>query len=117
VLELPFTLILASRVFKSGMGPREWGSILAMTAGLAGLLYFLSPTAGRSDEVRLYIWLIGIGANLALVGVLVLWGRLDPHRFRRHHPKWHDGLRGENRTWDRLARSTPRNIRMRLWSW
>ena len=78
VLELPFTLILASRVFKSGMGPREWGSILAMTAGLAGLLYFLSPTAGRSDEVRLYIWLIGIGANLALVGVLVLWGRRGP---------------------------------------
>ena len=78
VLELPFTLILASRVFKSGMGPQEWGSILAMTAGLAGLLYFLSPTAGRSDEVRLYIWLIGIGANLALVGVLVLWGRRGP---------------------------------------
>ena len=43
--------------------------------------------------------------------------RLDPHRFRRHHPKWHDGLRGENRKWDRLARSTPRNIRTRLWSW
>ena len=39
------------------------------------------------------------------------------HRFRRHHPKWHDGLRGENRKWDRLARSTPRNIRTRLWSW
>ncbi len=42
---------------------------------------------------------------------------LDPHRFRRHHPKWHDGLRGENRKWDRLARSTPGNIRTRLWSW
>lgn len=42
---------------------------------------------------------------------------VDPHRFRRHHPKWHDGLRGENRKWDRLARSTPRNIRTRLWSW
>jgi len=42
---------------------------------------------------------------------------LDPHRFRRHHPKWHDGLRGENRKWDRLARSTPRSIRTKLWSW
>ena len=42
---------------------------------------------------------------------------LDPHRFRRHHPKWHDGLRGENRKWDRLARSTPRSIRTRPWSW
>ena len=45
------------------------------------------------------------------------WLYVDPHRFRRHHPKWHDGLRGENRKWDRLARSTPRNIRTRLWSW
>ena len=43
--------------------------------------------------------------------------QVDPHRFRRHHPKWHDGLRGENRKWDRPVRSTPRNIRMRLWSW
>jgi hypothetical protein len=42
---------------------------------------------------------------------------VDPYRFRRHHPKWHDGLRGENRKWDRRARSTPRNIRTRLLSW
>ena len=78
VLELPFTLILASRVFGSNMGPREWASTLAMTAGLAGLLYFLSPTPGRSDTVRPYVWLIGIGVNLALVGALVAWGRQGP---------------------------------------
>lgn len=54
----------------------------------------------------------GIAVALALTAL-----GLDPHRFRRHHPKWHDGLRGENRKWDRLARSTPRNIRTRLWSW
>ena len=41
---------------------------------------------------------------------------LDPHRFRRHHPKWHDGLRGENRKWDRLAEYT-QEIRTRLWIW
>jgi hypothetical protein len=34
--------------------------------------------------------------------------KAGPHRFRRHHPKWHDDLRGEKRKWDRLARSTPR---------
>ena len=28
---------------------------------------------------------------------------VDADRSRRHHPKWHDGLRGANRTWDRLA--------------
>jgi drug/metabolite transporter (DMT)-like permease len=78
VLELPLTLIIAARVFRSSMGGREWGSTLAMTAGLAGLLYFLSPTAGKSDQVQPYVWLIGIGVNLALVGALVAWGRRGP---------------------------------------
>ena len=36
VLELPATLILASRVFGSRMHGRERGSAAAMTAGLAG---------------------------------------------------------------------------------
>lgn len=78
VLELPLTLILASRVFGSNMGPREWASTLVMTAGLAGLLYFLAPTPSRSDTVRPYVWLIGIGVNLAVVGALVAWGRQGP---------------------------------------
>jgi drug/metabolite transporter (DMT)-like permease len=78
VLELPLTLILASRVFGSSMGRREWASTLAMTAGLAGLLSFLSPAPGRSDKVHPYVWLIGIGVNLAVVGALVAWGRQGP---------------------------------------
>jgi drug/metabolite transporter (DMT)-like permease len=79
VLELPLTLILAARVLGgSAMGKREWGSALAMTVGLAGLLSFLDPSAGRTDQVRPYVWIIGIGANLALVGVLMVWGRKGP---------------------------------------
>ena len=78
VLELPATLILASRVFGSRMHRREWGSALAMTAGLAGMLYFLSPSAGRPTGVRWYAWVIGIGINLAVVGALVMWGRRGP---------------------------------------
>ncbi len=79
VLELPLTLILAARVLgASAMGGREWGSTLAMTLGLAGLLYFLDPTAGRTDQVQLYVWLIGIGVNLALVLALAAWGRKGP---------------------------------------
>lgn len=78
VLELPATLILASLVFESRMRQREWASAVAMTAGLAGLLYSLSPSAGRSATVRWYIWLIGIGVNLAVAGVLVAWGRHGP---------------------------------------
>jgi drug/metabolite transporter (DMT)-like permease len=78
VLELPATLILASWVFRARMRRREWASTAAMTAGLAGLLYFLSPSAGRSTTVRWYIWLIGIGVNLAVVGTLIAWGRHGP---------------------------------------
>ena len=79
VIELPLTLILAARVLhSSGMGWREWGSTLAMTVGLAGLLYFLDPAPGRHGTVPSYVWILGIGANLALVGVLVAWGRNGP---------------------------------------
>lgn len=78
VLELPITLILASRVFGSRMRWREWATAVAMTAGLAGLLYFLSPSGGQSDSVPRNVWLIGIGANLALVGALVALARRGP---------------------------------------
>src|SRR6202000_714696 len=47
VLELPFTLILASRLFRQRLGLREWLPAAAMTAGLAGLLYLLAPFGGR----------------------------------------------------------------------
>jgi drug/metabolite transporter (DMT)-like permease len=78
VLELPVTLIIASRVFGSRMGWREWTAAVAMTASLAGLLYSLSPSAGRSAGVRWYTWAIGIGINLAVVGGLVAAGRRGP---------------------------------------
>src|SRR5689334_6017751 len=78
VLELPATLVLASRVFGSRMHRREWGSAAVMTVGLAGLLFFLSPSAGRPQGVRWYAWLIGIGVNLAAVAALVTWGRRGP---------------------------------------
>jgi drug/metabolite transporter (DMT)-like permease len=78
VLELPITLILASRVFGSRMRWREWASTIAMTAGLAGLLYFLSPSGGQSGALPLYGWIIGIGANLAVVAGLVALGRHGP---------------------------------------
>lgn len=78
VLELPATLILASRVFGSRMRKQEWGSAAAMTAGLAGLLYFLSPSAGRTEDIRWYIWVIAVGINLAFVAVMVACGRRGP---------------------------------------
>ncbi len=78
VLELPATLLLASRMFGSRLHGREWASIALMTASLAALLYSLSPSAGRSASPPWYVWVIGIGTNLAVVGVLVLLARRGP---------------------------------------
>src|ERR1700689_682434 len=75
VLELPLTLILASRVFGQQMRWQEWGFAAAMTSGLGGLLFRLAPSAGRNGHVHWYGWAFGISANVAVVGVLVLFGR------------------------------------------
>jgi protein-S-isoprenylcysteine O-methyltransferase Ste14 len=74
VLELPITLLLASRMFRAPMPGREWAATAAMTAALAALLYCLSPSAGRPGAVPWYAWITGIGVNLALVAVMVAWG-------------------------------------------
>jgi len=75
ILELPLTLIIASRMFGHHMRRREWLSSAAMSAGLGGLLFLLSPTAGRNGHVHWYGWVFGIMLNLVLVGMLVLFGR------------------------------------------
>ncbi len=83
VLELPLTLLLASRAFRVPLGWRELGPAAAMAAGLAGLLYALSPSSGRTSGLGWYVWVTGIGASLALVAALVAWARRDLARWRR----------------------------------
>ncbi|HVT67546.1 MAG TPA: DMT family transporter, partial [Trebonia sp.] len=61
VLELPATLLLATRVFGTRLHRREWGAAGAMAAGLAVLLFALSPSGGQPDSVRWYAWAAGIG--------------------------------------------------------
>jgi hypothetical protein len=46
-----------------------------MTASLGGLLFLLSPSAGRNGHVPWYGWALGISVTLALVGALVMAGR------------------------------------------
>jgi hypothetical protein len=75
VIELPATLLLASRVFGTSMRGREWAATVAMTAALAVMLYCLSPAGGRSGSVPWYAWLAGIGVNLAVVAAMTAWGR------------------------------------------
>jgi drug/metabolite transporter (DMT)-like permease len=78
VLELPVALVVSSRVFRQRLGRSEWLPAAGMTAGLGGLLYLLAPSAGRHVHVHWYVWLAGIGVNLALVGSLTAWARSRP---------------------------------------
>jgi len=78
VIELPATLLLATRVFHSRLHRREWGAATAMAGGLAVMLYALSPSGGRTQDVRWYVWAIGIGVNVAFVAAMVAWGRRGP---------------------------------------
>jgi drug/metabolite transporter (DMT)-like permease len=75
VTELPLTLLLASRVFRTPLRPREWLEISGMTCGLAGVLYFLSPSAGAQPHIPWQTWALGVGGNVAAVAVAVWCGR------------------------------------------
>lgn len=89
IIELPLTLVLAGLVFGEPLHTREWIAIAAMTAGLAGLLYFLAPEAGTSRGLSIWAWFAGIGANLAIIGLLVAAAR-----HRRATPVAASGLLG-----------------------
>jgi drug/metabolite transporter (DMT)-like permease len=75
VLELPFTLVLASWVFHTGLHHREWIAIAGMTAGLAVLLRALSPTGGDASGVPGRVWAIAIAATLTVVVGAAALGR------------------------------------------
>lgn len=72
VLELPFTLLLASVVFRTRLHAREWVAAAGMSAGLAALLYTLRPTGGDPNRVSLGSWLLGLVVTLLFAG-LFLW--------------------------------------------
>lgn len=82
VLELPFTLLLASRVFGGGMTRREWLAIAVMAAGLAALLSGLAPSDVDVAPAGLARWIMGLLVTLAVVALLVVLG-LRGHGSRR----------------------------------
>lgn len=74
VLELPLTLLVASRVFHKRLHRHEWLAIGGMTLGLIVLLYCLRPQAGDRSMSAIH-WVLGIGVTLAVVAGLVASGR------------------------------------------
>jgi drug/metabolite transporter (DMT)-like permease len=74
VLELAFTLMLASMVFRSRLHAREWTAIAGMTVGLASMLYALQPSGGNPARASTAGWATGIAVSLAVAGLFVAIG-------------------------------------------
>ncbi|HET9731482.1 MAG TPA: DMT family transporter [Acidimicrobiales bacterium] len=73
VLELPLTLVGASMVFRSARLRRlDWTAILVMTAGLAGLIYFLDPSGPVRHAVPAVTWIVGTAATAGAVAACVV---------------------------------------------
>jgi drug/metabolite transporter (DMT)-like permease len=75
-LELPMTLLLASRVFGHRLPPRSWLDILVMTGGMGLFLYSLHPFGGAAGAPHGPTWAWAAGATGGTVLVLAAAGSL-----------------------------------------
>ena len=82
VLELPFTLMLASLVFRARLHAREWTAAVGMSAGLAIFLIALRPSGGDPRHVTLVTWVLGLGFSLTIAGIFVWIGARHRHAAR-----------------------------------
>lgn len=74
VLELGFTLMLASVVFGSHLHAREWAAIAGMSIGLALLLFALQPRGGNPHGAPVVAWVIGIVLNVGIAAACTIGG-------------------------------------------
>jgi drug/metabolite transporter (DMT)-like permease len=71
-LEVPLTLLVASRVFKSPLGKPEWTGILIMTAGMIALVAILNPHPGDETNVSHATYVLAGGGTAATILALVI---------------------------------------------
>lgn len=74
-LEVPLTLLVASRVFQSRLGRTEWTGILVMTAGMIVFVAALAPRPGDATDVSHLLYIVAGGATAATIVALVLAGQ------------------------------------------
>ena len=70
-LEVPLTLLVASRVFRVRVGAAEWGGIWTMTLGMIALIAFLNPQPGDETDVSHTLYAVAGGGTAAFVLLLV----------------------------------------------
>jgi drug/metabolite transporter (DMT)-like permease len=71
-LEVPLTLLVASRVFKTQLGRNEWSGILVMTVSMIVLIAVLNPRPGNETDVPHAIYAMAGSATVAAIAGLVL---------------------------------------------
>lgn len=74
-LEVPLTLLVASRVFGTRLHRPEWTGILVMTVGMIALVAFLSPKPGHETAVADTTYAAAGGATAATIAAFVLISR------------------------------------------
>jgi drug/metabolite transporter (DMT)-like permease len=82
VLELPFTLMIASRVLGGRVNAREWTAIICMAVGVGLLLAGLAPHGGHLETIVLPLWIGGLVVTLAVAGGFVATSRRKPPTVR-----------------------------------
>lgn len=70
-LEVPLTLLVASRVFRTRLGRSEWSGILIMTAGMIALVALLNPKPGDETHIAHLTYVLAGGATAATIFALV----------------------------------------------
>lgn len=81
-LEVPLTLLVASRVFRSRLGRPEWAGILVMTAGMIALVAVLNPRPGHETDVSHLTYAIAGGGTVASIVALVIASSHGPRLWR-----------------------------------
>lgn len=74
-LEVPLTLLAASRVFRAPLGRSEWTGILIMTGGMIALVAILNPQPGNEINVANTTYAAAGGSTAATILALVLASR------------------------------------------
>lgn len=74
-LEVPLTLLVASRVFGIRVGTQEWAAILVMTGGMIALVAGLNPQPGDASNINHFTYVVAGGGTAATIAILVLGSR------------------------------------------
>jgi drug/metabolite transporter (DMT)-like permease len=71
-LEVPLTLLIASRVFGGTLGRKEWTPIIVMTGGMIALVAALDPQPGNAGDVNNITYVLAGGGTAGTIVVLIL---------------------------------------------